>query len=39
MLTYFTNHNHLHWEMESWPNEKWGIGEKRLKTPALEEYA
>jgi len=24
------------WEMESWPTKKWGIGEKRLRTPALE---
>jgi len=36
MLAYFTNHNHLHWEMESWPNKKWGIGEKRLLTPGLD---
>jgi len=27
----------LWWEMESWPIKKWGIGEKRLRTPALEE--
>jgi len=33
MLTYFTNHNHLHWEMESWPTKKWGIGEKKVKNP------
>jgi len=26
----------LWWEMESWPTKKWGIGEKRLRTPALE---
>ncbi|XP_068206275.1 uncharacterized protein [Palaemon carinicauda] len=24
----------LWWEMESWLTEKWGIGEKRLRTPA-----
>ena len=23
-------------EMESWPTKKWGIGEKRLRTPALD---
>ena len=23
----------LWWEMESWPAKKWGIGEKRLRTP------
>ena len=22
--------------MESWPTKKWGIGEKRLRTPTLE---
>jgi len=22
--------------MESWPTKKWGIGEKRLRTPGLE---
>jgi len=27
----------LWWEMESWPTKKWGIGEKRLRTPALIE--
>jgi len=26
----------LWWEMESWPTKKWGIGEKRLRTPALD---
>ena len=24
----------LWWETESWPTKKWGIGEKRLRTPA-----
>jgi len=23
-------------EMESWPTKKWGIGEKSLRTPALD---
>jgi len=26
----------LWWEMESCPTKKWGIGEKRLRTPDLE---
>jgi len=26
----------LWWEMESWSTKKWGIGEKRLRTPALD---
>ena len=26
----------LWWELESWPTKKWGIGEKRLRTPVLE---
>jgi len=28
----------LWWEMESWPTKQWGIGEKRLRTPALNQY-
>jgi len=24
--------------MESWPTKKWGIGEKRLRTPGLDFY-
>jgi len=28
----------LWWEMESWPTKNWGIGEKRLRTPGLEEH-
>jgi len=27
----------LWWEMESWPTKKWGVGEKRLRTPDLEQ--
>ena len=26
----------LWWEMESWLTKKWGIGEKRLRTPDLD---
>ena len=26
----------VRWEMESWVTKKWGIGEKRLRTHALE---
>jgi len=29
----------LWWELESWPTKNWGIGEKRSRTPALEESA